>query len=93
MADADLPEPDPARARRLGEVVAVADDSRPGLWLATSLVRAPAPGRVTWLDNGNALRLALVPAPPGSPARLSAEAMRALGIPLAARPRLIVWRE
>ncbi len=66
-------------------VAGLGDPSRPGLWLETPLVQAKAPGRVSLASGGPGVTVTLLPAPGEATAgsRLSLEAMRALGAPLA----------
>jgi hypothetical protein len=78
----------PAAEETLGQiVVSLGDPADPGLWLETSLVSAPRPGRVVAASGTEAL-VELRPATGG--ARLSLPAMRLLGLPLTDLPTVTV---
>jgi hypothetical protein len=82
--------------RVLGRTLAsLGDPAVPGFWLATPLVSAPAPGRVTHASGGASVRLELRPAggPAGGGSRMSLAAFRALGLPLTALAELEVVAE
>jgi len=86
--------PDGAKGeRKLGRTIAsLGAVSVPGFWLKTPLVRAPVAGRIVWADNGNSIKVTLVPKADGGGSQISLAAMRALEIPLTALPPLIVFR-
>jgi hypothetical protein len=78
----------PAAEQTLGQVVvSLGDPADPGLWLETSLVSAPRPGRVVAPSGAEAL-VELRPGTGG--ARLSLPAMRLLGLPLTDLPTVTV---
>jgi hypothetical protein len=85
-----------AIGKQLGTTIAsLGDVGQQGFWLKTPLVIAEQQGRVVWADNGNAVKVTLIPkqgeATSGS--QISLAAMRALGIPLTALTELIVFAE
>ncbi len=83
-----------AHDRRLGVTIAtLGDPTRPGFWLETPLVGAPARGRVVVPSTGASVALELIPiaAEPGAGSRLSLAAMRLLGVALGDLPELIVY--
>jgi hypothetical protein len=85
-----------ALGKQLGKTVAgLGDVGQQGFWLKTPLVIAEQQGRVVWADNGNAVKVTLIPkqgaATSGS--QISLAAMRALGIPLTVLTELIVFAE
>ena len=101
MAPAPRPDEAPATAvpaatgpSVLGRTVAsLGDPTQGGAWLATGLVSAPAPGRVTDLGTGAQAVVELRPSAAGSGGRLSVAGFQALGLPLTALPDLEVARE
>ena len=85
-----------AQAGVLGETVAsLGDVAKPGFWLETPLVSAPAKGSVTYKANGKSVQVDLLPiageASAGS--RISLAAMRVIEAPLTELPELIVHRQ
>jgi hypothetical protein len=80
--------------KELGKTIAsLGAVAEQGFWLKTPLGGAAREGRVEWADNGNSVKVTLIPkqgeATSGS--QISLAAMRALGIPLTALPELIVF--
>ena len=72
----------PQGERALGStVVSLGDPSKPGFWLETALVSAPAQGRVLYAASGESVQVDLIPIGSGG-SRLSLPAMRLLGVPL-----------
>lgn len=64
-----------------------------GMWMSTPLVSAPQPGRVRASDTGRDVALTLRPAAGAgdSGARLSLQAMQALGLPLTALAEVEIY--
>lgn len=86
--------PQPAGERRLGETVAsLGDVSKPGFWLETPLVSAPAQGRVVYPGSGKSAQVELIPidGPATAGSRLSLAAMRLLEAPLTDLPTIEVY--
>ena len=87
--------PEPAGEVALGKTVAsLGDPARPGFWLETPLVDAPAKGRVEYPASGRSAQVDLIPiegeATAGS--RISLAAMRLIDAPLTELPTLLVFR-
>ncbi|MDA7428699.1 hypothetical protein PGB28_09530 [Primorskyibacter aestuariivivens] len=87
--------PEPAGEVALGRTVAsLGDPARPGFWLETPLVDAPAKGRVEYPESGKSAQVDLIPiageATAGS--RISLAAMRLIDAPLTELPTLLVFR-
>ncbi|MBS0123611.1 hypothetical protein [Thetidibacter halocola] len=83
--------PAAATEQSLGEtVVSLGDVARPGFWLETALVSAPAKGRVVYPATGESAQVDLIPIDGGS--RLSLAAMRLIGAPLTDLPTVQVYR-
>ena len=80
--------------RELGRTIAsLGDPTRPGFWLETPLVSAPAKGRIVLAAGDVSVAVDLIPiagAPSGG-SRLSLAAMRLLGVALTDLPELIVY--
>lgn len=75
--------------RLVGEVaVSLGNPGEPGLWLRSSRITAPGPGRVVGPD-GTSLAVDLYPG--DGPAQLSLSAFRALNLPLTALPVVAVY--
>lgn len=93
-AEAASTAPDTAEEALGSTVVSLGDPARPGFWLETPLVAAPAKGRVTYPDSGKSAQVDLIPiageATAGS--RISLAAMRLIGAPLTELPTLLVFR-
>jgi len=90
---AALSAPLPGGERELGRTVAsLGDPARPGFWLETPLVSAPAKGRVIHPETGVSVAVELLPAegPATAGSLISLAAMRLLGLPLTALAELIV---
>ncbi len=84
--------PDSPAGSLLGhQTVTLGSPARPGFWLETALVSAPAPGRVEVPGTGRSAQVDLLPAPDGAGARLSLAAMRLLGLPLTGLHDIIVY--
>jgi len=86
--------PSRATEQDLGETVAsLGDVSRPGFWLETPLVSAPARGRVLFPDTGKSSQVDLLPidGPATAGSRISLAAMRVLEAPLTGLPTLKVF--
>jgi hypothetical protein len=85
----------PAPSLPATTIASLGDVTRPGLWMRTPLVTAPARGRVRDPGTGAAVVLDLIPldAAPGAGSRMSLAAYRALGLPLTALPELRVERD
>ncbi|MBM2322370.1 MULTISPECIES: hypothetical protein [Marivita] len=62
-------------------VVSLGSPAQPGFWLETSLVSAPAKGRVLYPATGESVQVDLIPIDGGG-SRLSLPAMRLIGVPL-----------
>ncbi len=62
-------------------IVSLGDPVRPGFWLETALVAAPAKGRVVYPTTGATVQVDLLPIDGGG-SRMSLPAMRLLGVPL-----------
>jgi hypothetical protein len=85
---------DAAAERELGRTVATLGDvAQQGFWLKTPLVATETEGRVVWADNGNAVKVTLMPRPGSGGSQISLAAMRALGVPLTALAELIVFAQ
>lgn len=81
VAETVAPRP---QAGPLGEVVvSLGDPTQPGLWVKSTLVDVPTPGRLITQD-GATLTVDLLPlgAAADGGAQISLEALRALGLPL-----------
>ncbi len=79
----------------LGVTIAtLGSPTRPGFWLETPLVSAPAKGRVVATETGKSVLVDLIPldAPAGAGSRLSLAALRLLGVPLGGLHELKVSR-
>lgn len=79
--------------RDLGRTVAsLGSPTRPGFWLKTPLVSAPAKGRVTYPATGKSVVVDLIPinGPKTAGSQLSLPAMRLLEAPLAGLPEVEV---
>ena len=77
---------------RLGKTVAsLGDPTDPGFWIKTSLVTAPAKGRVENPATGQSVQVDLIPAPEGG-SRISLPAMRLLGVSLTDLPEVVVYK-
>lgn len=63
-------------------VAGLGDIAAPGLWVATALVSAPTPGRVTYLATGASVAVQLRPLAGEGGAQLSLAAFQALGAPI-----------
>lgn len=90
---AALSAPQPGTERRLGRTIAsLGDPARPGFWLQTPLVSAPAKGRVVHPETGVSVAVDLLPVegPATAGSLISLAAMRLLGVPLTGLPELIV---
>lgn len=80
----------------LGTTVAsLGDPARPGFWLETPLVDAPAKGRVEYPANGKSAQVDLIPieGPATAGSRISLAAMRLIEAPLTELPELRVFRQ
>lgn len=80
----------------LGTTVAsLGDPARPGFWLQTPLVDAPAKGRVEYPANGKSAQVDLIPidGPATAGSRISLAAMRLIEAPLTELPELRVFRQ
>ncbi len=78
----------------LGSTIAtLGSPTKPGFWLETPLVDAPAKGRVV-AENGEAVLVDLLPldAPPGAGSRISLAALRLLGVGLTGLHEVQVFR-
>ena len=75
-------------------VASLGDPARPGFWLETPLVAAPAKGRVYSAQTGASAQVNLIPIDGAVTAgsRISLSAMRLLGIPLTGLPELEVFQ-
>ncbi|KUF09117.1 hypothetical protein [Pseudoponticoccus marisrubri] len=85
---------EPAGERKLGETVAsLGDPARPGFWLETPLVSAPAKGRVVYPATGKSAQVDLIPidGPATAGSRISLAAMRLIEAPLTDLPTLEVY--
>lgn len=85
-----------AQETRLGVTIAsLGDPAAQGMWLKTALVSRQRQGRLVWKDNGNSVRVTLIPieGDPSSGSRISLDAMRQLGVPLTALPELVVFAQ
>lgn len=69
-------------------VVSLGDPTAQGFWLRSSLVTAPAKGRVV-TDEGASIAVDLLPG--AGTAQLSLPAFRALGLPLTGLPQVTVY--
>lgn len=69
-------------------VVSLGDPTAQGFWLRSSLVTAPAKGRVV-TDEGASIAVDLLPG--SGAAQLSLPAFRALGLPLTGLPEVTVY--
>ncbi|AWB48084.1 hypothetical protein HYN69_05740 [Gemmobacter aquarius] len=69
-------------------VVSLGDPTEQGFWLRSSLVTAPARGRVV-TDEGASIAVDLLPG--SGAAQLSLPAFRALGLPLTGLPEVTVY--
>lgn len=80
-------------ARELGTIVAsLGDPSEPGFWTKTSLVTEVQQGRLVYPDTGKSVLVELRPLPEGGDAgQVSLAALRVLGAPLTALPKLTVF--
>ncbi len=89
-ADADATGAEVALGRT---IATLGSPAKPGFWLETPLVDAPARGRVV-ADNGEAVLVDLLPldAPAGAGSRISLPALRLLGIGLTGLHELSVFR-
>ncbi len=79
---------------RLGKTVAsLGDVGQQGFWLRTPMVISQGEGRIVWADNGNSVNVTLIPKQGAATAgsQISLAAMRALGLPLTALVKLIVF--
>mgnify|MGYP001627808326 CR=1 FL=1 len=79
----------------LGTTVAsLGDPAKPGFWLETPLVDAPARGRVEYPANGKSAQVELIPieGPGTAGSRISLPAMRLIEAPLTELPELRVFR-
>lgn len=77
----------PVKAGVLGRSIAsLGTATEPGLWVKTPLVRVETTGRVRSIDTGKQVAVRLIPSggAEGSGARLSLQAMQALGLSLTA---------
>jgi hypothetical protein len=71
-----------AAERDLGTtIVSLGNPAQPGFWLETTLVSAPAKGRVLNPATGESVQVDLIPISDGG-SRMSLPAMRLLGVPL-----------
>lgn len=71
-----------ATERDLGvTIVSLGNPAQPGFWLETTLVSAPAKGRVLNPATGESVQVDLIPISDGG-SRMSLPAMRLLGVPL-----------
>lgn len=87
--------PQPAGERLLGDTVAsLGDPSRPGFWLETPLVSAPAKGRVVFPGSGKSAQVDLIPidGPKTAGSRISLAAMRLIEAPLTDLPTVRVFQ-
>jgi hypothetical protein len=83
-----------AASRDLGVTVAsLGDPARPGFWLETPLVRAPATGQVAYQGKTAQVDLIPIDGPATGGSRLSLAAMRLLGAPLTGLPEIRVYRD
>lgn len=94
-----------ARAQAMGEasigagenlgntIASLGSPAKPGFWLQTPLVDAPAKGRVV-AENGESVLVDLIPldAPPGAGSQISLAALRLLGTGLTGLHQLTVYR-
>lgn len=81
-----------AAEAKLGKTVAsLGDPTDPGFWIKTSLVTAPAKGRVENPATGQSVQVDLIPAPEGG-SRISLPAMRLLGVSLTDLPEVVVYK-
>ncbi len=86
--------PDAEQGEKLGRTIAsLGSPAKPGFWLQTPLVEAPAKGRVV-ADNGASVLVELIPldAPQGAGSYISLAALRLLGISLTGLHELTVFR-
>lgn len=92
VAVAAAAEAEPEPARLLGtEVVALGNPAETGLWLATDLVSAVAPGRVIDPVSGNAVLVELRPLEGSGAPQISLAALRLLGASLTALPTVEIY--
>ncbi len=84
----------PQGARALGRTVAsLGDPARPGFWLETPLVSAPAMGRVSYEGQSAQVELIPIDGPPSGGSRISLAAMRLIGAPLTGLPTVEVFTD
>lgn len=86
--------PEPVGEVKLGETVAsLGDPSKPGFWLETPLVSAPAKGRVVYPASGKSAQVDLIPidGPDTAGSRISLAAMRLIEAPLTELPTIEVF--
>ncbi|WP_323763383.1 hypothetical protein [Marinovum sp.] len=82
-------------AQALGSTVAsLGDPTKPGFWLETPLVDAPAQGRVEYPESGKSAQVELIPIEGAATAgsRISLPAMRLIDAPLTELVTLRVFR-
>ncbi len=74
-------------------IASLGSPAKPGFWLETPLVDAPAKGRVV-AENGEAVLVDLVPldAPDGAGSRISLAALRLLGVGLTGLHEMTVFK-
>ena len=86
--------PAPAAEVKLGETIAsLGDVSKPGFWLETPLVTAPAKGRIFFPGSGKSAQVDLIPidGPATAGSRISLAAMRLIQAPLTDLPTIAVY--
>lgn len=93
--DAARAAPDGGEIALGATVASLGDPARPGFWLETPLVTAPAIGRVEFEETGKSAQVDLIPIEGETTAgsRLSLPAMRLIGAPLTGLPTILVFRK